>query len=227
MALPHYRASDADGVNNDREYPSSAMRLFGIDVMQKAPEISASYRSQGKATRQPEPSTSALPLRRNADDYLQCYFEYYYPVYPVLNRITFQKRYEALWLPADQESVEEDEVFFAQLNMVFALGSRFSFTITNDQRETIAERFFRKSREAYSYDMLDQVGLSIVQLLVLTAVYLRSSHTAPACWNTVGLAVRVAQSIGLHTPSSRDERRDPAELQLRRKVWHSCVCIDR
>jgi hypothetical protein len=45
------------------------------------------------------------------------------------------------------------------------------------------------------------------------------------CWNTLGLAIRVAQSIGLHV---EDSLRQPlAEQETMRRTWYSMYVLDR
>ncbi len=226
--LPSYGYGDnAYGPSSAIRFTRGVMSLLG-DRAELHPQGLDTGKGSKTARDHPrEAGDSVLPLRRSADEFLRCYLGFSYPLFPVLDRASFSRQYEALWMPADHDTVSEDRIFLATLNMVFALGCRFSVTIAPDQQDAIAEQFLQRSRNTYSYDLMDRVTLSHVQLLLLTAVYLQSSHSASACWNTVGLAVRVAQSISLHTPSDYDDKRSRVELQLRRKVWHSCVSLER
>lgn len=56
--------------------------------------------------------------------------------------------------------------------------------------------------------------------------YLRLS-----CWNTLGFAIRMGQSIGLHVDSpptlQRATRHNGVERELRRRAWYSMYVLDR
>ncbi|KAK3663647.1 hypothetical protein LTR22_005589 [Elasticomyces elasticus] len=170
-----------------------------------------------------------LPLRRSADDYLACLWNFTHPVFPVLHKPIFVAQYDRLWHADVADSSSEDSyderTFLAILNIIFALGSRSSSTIPAEESDSAANEFWDRSRRLFTYDILDRPSLSIVQLLLLSGVYLQSSQSASACWNTVGLAIRVAQSIGLHTESDggiqSGIRRKRIQLQTKLKVWHT------
>lgn len=67
--------------------------------------------------------------------------------------------------------------------------------------------------------------LSVVQALLIMTLFLQSTPFAGRCWNSVGIACRLAQGLGLHTESSGG-RRKPMETEIRRRVWHGCVVLD-
>jgi hypothetical protein len=176
-----------------------------------------------------------LPLRRNADDFLSCFWNFLHPVFPMLHRPTFERRYEKLW-EAPQvtttdnntgDEVDEERLFLANLNIVLALGCRFSTNVPASQQESLAHDFFRSSRKTYVFDVLDPPSLTMVQHLLLTTLFLQSTNTANGCWNNLGLAVRVAQSIGLHISQSRDNQSSLLKTEMTRRIWHTCVTMDR
>jgi hypothetical protein len=60
--------------------------------------------------------------------------------------------------------------------------------------------------------------------------YLQSTDMPGLCWNIVGLAIRVGQSIGLHIPrvSSSNQSKEAVLMnELRKRVWGGCVTLDR
>ncbi|KAF4960889.1 hypothetical protein FSARC_10320 [Fusarium sarcochroum] len=48
-----------------------------------------------------------------------------------------------------------------------------------------------------------------------------------SCWATLGQAVRIAQSIGLHVESLGSKSRSATELERRRRIWYSIYVLDR
>jgi hypothetical protein len=69
-------------------------------------------------------------------------------------------------------------------------------------------------------------SFQLVQILLLFGQYLQSSNNPHQCWIVVGLAVRTAQSLGLHLPETSAQIRSPRRQQLARKVWCGCVLMD-
>jgi hypothetical protein len=70
-----------------------------------------------------------------------------------------------------------------------------------------------------------------IQALLLTSFVLLNDMKAEASWALTGLTCRLAQSLGLHRPNSR-EGRDPSPADakskeiIRRKLWWTCVWHD-
>jgi hypothetical protein len=61
-------------------------------------------------------------------------------------------------------------------------------------------------------------------MLLLMCQYLQSTHDPNECWAILAVAIRGAQSIGLHT-TPRDG--SPLEKELKKRAWYGCVYLDR
>jgi hypothetical protein len=175
-----------------------------------------------------------LPRRRNADDFLACYWEFTHPLFPVLHKPSFLKQYQTLWANEHEAEVRDIEslgleelIFTATLNLVFALGCKFSNLVAPAQKNSMSDEFYQKSRHLLLFEVLDSTSLSLVQMMCLTGVYLQSTQHANRCWNSVGLAIRVAQSLGLHLNEVAGKKIPQLEREMRRRVWHTCVVLDR
>lgn len=170
------------------------------------------------------------PQREDADDFVRCFFEFVHPLFPVLHQPSFEAQYESVWLPGDHSrsravvSVEEDCIFSTTLNLVFALGCQYSSLVPRARRSSLADEFYQQSRRHFVFEILDANSLPLVQLLLLKGIYLQSSRYPTRFWNVVGLAIRAAQSLGLHLDI---ESRTQLSREMRRRVWHVCVCLDR
>lgn len=73
---------------------------------------------------------------------------------------------------------------------------------------------------------------STVQALLLMGYREIGIGAMAQSWLYVGMAVRMAQDLGLHRQSDRWERVDgpiftPLEQQLRRRIWYACVVMDK
>lgn len=180
----------------------------------------------------PSRSMAVLPRRSSSNNFVYCFFEYFHPLYPVLYRPGFQRQYEQLWISSASdehqlEATEQDEAAFAaSLNLVFAIGSRISPEVHSEEKRSVPEDFYRRARELYAYDLLTASSLPALQMLLLMSLYLQGTTHPAECWNSLGLAIRVAQSLGLHLDHGKDDPCSQQDANLRRQIWHLCTQLD-
>jgi len=183
--------------------------------------------------REEDQTAFVLPRRRTADDFLNCYWEFIHPLFPVVHKTSFVSTYEAMWSPETQGNTEHPHndldyiTSYAQLNLMLALGCRFSTIVDPADRIMRANEFYQRSRRLLRFDILDSMHLPLVQVLLLTGIYLQSTKYANRCWNVVGLAIRVAHGFGLHLDSDTSTSEGQVEMEMRRRIWHTCVMLDR
>ena len=114
---------------------------------------------------------------------------------------------------------------------IFAIGSYYD-TLSNGQPSaTVHSVYFRRAQLA-SYHLSNVRCLDNVRLLLMQCFYLLATCQTDRCWMTLGLAIRIGQSIGLHIDLGNGPRRKPArycqvEAELRRRTWHSLYALDR
>jgi hypothetical protein len=171
-----------------------------------------------------------LPPRQLADSLLQCYWGLFHPIYPVLHQPTFHDVYSQLWLPTEllgftTHNKVHDVEFYSMLNIVLAIGCQRNEALTVPEREDLAGEFYRRSVKLVSMDALDTSSLQIVQLLILRGFYLLCTPHADRCWVTVGVALRIAQAIGLQSakPTAASTQ---LNREMRRRVWYNCFLLD-
>ncbi|KAH7628209.1 fungal-specific transcription factor domain-containing protein [Sordaria sp. MPI-SDFR-AT-0083] len=186
----------------------------------------------------------ALPPRTLADHLLKRYFERVYWLYPFFHKPTFEQAYESLWRPSHEHPTEPPSppglglgsspgadastiVFHFALNTIFALGCQFS-DLTPDEKASTLQTFFDRAKAFVSLDLLDLNNIGVVQALLLMTIFLLGTPFPQRCWNSVGVACRLAQGLGLHTEASQSTRiiRSDLEKEIRRRTWHGCVILD-
>ena len=190
-----------------------------------------------------------LPLRRRADELVAIFFARFNRMFPILHRPTFMAQYETLWesrfgltgSPRKGHSSctklckqkSKGKLFSATVNAVFSLAALFSSR--NPEHNAFAAReFFNFAEGIDILDLLDnELGLESVQLVLLMALYLQSTERFSKCWNMAGLAIRMAQNMGLHFgPAEARSRRllqswsTQLECEMRARVWHCCVILE-
>lgn len=217
----------APGVHSQAT-PSDSQDFSYVDGSQNSHIRSHSLATYPEITRAKDETAAVYPPRRNANDYVRCYFEFVQPLFPILHKPSFSAKYETLWLVGDSIGPKDDDptdcVFLSTLNLVFALGCQYSGLVPRAKRSSVADEFYQRSRKLFVFELLDSTSLPLVQLLLLQGAYLQSSRYPTRCWNVVGLAIRAAQSLGLHLDV---ESKTQLMREMRRRVWHVCVCLDK
>ncbi|KAL4899620.1 hypothetical protein BDW74DRAFT_189000 [Aspergillus multicolor] len=166
-----------------------------------------------------------LPSRKTADSLIDVYWQYVFPLYPLVDSIHLQEEYARLWTGEGPQS--DENMLMCTFNVIFALACQLADFIAPDERESSAASFFSRAKDLLHFSLWDSGSASLIQCLLLMAQYLQSTNSAHQCWIVTGLAVRNAQSMGLHLPQTISRLQSPQEQQLARKIWHGCVLMDR
>jgi hypothetical protein len=166
-----------------------------------------------------------LPPRKTADNLVGVYWELVYPLYPFLDRQSFEDAYQSVW--SGSESTTDERIFMCTLNVVFALACQLSESIRPENREDSAKAYFKRAQELLQLDFWDIGSTELIQCLLLMGQYLQSTSTPHQCWMVVGHAVRMAQGLGFHLPESSFELHSNREREFSRVIWHGCVLMDR
>ncbi|KAJ5591655.1 uncharacterized protein N7459_002024 [Penicillium hispanicum] len=182
----------------------------------------------------------SLPSRPLADHLLECYWDRVHCLYPFFHRPSFEQAYENLWgsaklskpelpklnigLGGSFDCMPQSITFHCALNSIFGLGCHFS-DISAEEREAAVYTFFLRAKRFIGLDLLDTCTIGVVQTLLIIALFLQSTPYPNRCWNSIGVACRIAQGLGLHEPTTQRALR-PLEREVRRRTWHGCVMMD-
>ncbi|CAM1506018.1 Fc.00g056590.m01.CDS01 [Cosmosporella sp. VM-42] len=186
----------------------------------------------------------SLPLRSEADRLVESYWTGMHTLYPFLHWPSFHQRYSSIWNPREHSDLAQstntfydrisEELFYCLLNVVFALGVHFSTHIDQRYREDVSYSFFKRAKTFLNLDLLADGSIALVQTLLLMGQYLQTRNISSSCWNIVGLAIRVAQGIGLHFDLesakgeySSNKTLNRLEVEMYRRSWAGCVLLDR
>ena len=177
-----------------------------------------------------------LPPRHTADHLIGLYAKRVQCLYPYLHWPTLMQAYERLWISSDALRGRapptgvglggpqcDRRVFYCALNVMFALAVQFSSGSAGEKRE-MAQPFARRARHLLRLDYLDHGDIALVQALLIMAHYLQSTNLPTRCWNVSGLALRMAQGLGLHLEV--ESEMPPLLREMRRRVWYGCICLD-
>nr|XP_001394041.2 C6 transcription factor [Aspergillus niger CBS 513.88] len=180
------------------------------------------------STKKPRPPTVpnyVLPPRKTADSLMEVYWEFVFPLYPLVDSLQLRREYERIWTG---EVLQSDEnMLMCTVNVIFALACQLADFIPPEEREASADAFFTRAKDLLQFNLWNTGSAALIQCLLLMAQYLQSTDSAHQCWIVTGLAIRNAQGLGLHLPQTIARLHNPQEQQLARKIWHGCVLMDR
>lgn len=151
-----------------------------------------------------------------ASSLVDAYFANYHTSYPFLHEATFRAQYNALI------KRPEKRAWHMLLNAVLALGA---WTI-GDGSNDLDDMLYRRAR-SYSHEesMFESGSLSLVQALLLLSNYAQKSNKPNTGWNYLGLAVRMAISLGFHRELP-EWNISLFQREVRRRVWWGLFIFD-
>ncbi|KAK3899897.1 activator of stress genes 1 [Staphylotrichum tortipilum] len=189
--------------------------------------VGLSVRALDQPLAEIDPHALLLPPWALAGDLLRFYWHNFHSIFPFLHWSMFQAKAISLWkqkVPPAQEF--DDLLFYAMLNMVFALACLRNEGIPVNQRCYHADEFYKRSMRLIPAETLDMGSLAIVQMLLLRTMYLYFAGKADRCWLMSGAAIRVAIGLGLQAPPKKELNQ--LEREMRRRVWYGgCVPLDQ
>lgn len=214
--------------------PSSPSGMYGSILEPSMPEFNALvgnriHMEMGAEAAQRQQILGMLPDENTARLLLdQFYVTYGWLVQPIsrshLFNVLFKRAYSVPCTASNSE--------------ISALCSVFSLATAGEllQQQTSLQDVWHMSAQFHDMsmaalrldDVLGDASVSTIEAMVLQCCYLylaSESDQIQRAWNYIGVAVRVAQSIGLHhDPKLLDL--DDEECQRRRRVFHELIAIE-
>ncbi|PBK76122.1 hypothetical protein ARMSODRAFT_950512 [Armillaria solidipes] len=192
-----------------------------------------------------------LPSPALHDHLLNLYFTYVHPSFPVIHKRSFQEAYKAGPDTPPSESGARSpsgspfnrrsrHVPNLLLLVMFSLASRYADDPSNpmpspdsgvmwpagdlylDRAKVLLDGSYSSSRP------------TTCQALLLMGYREIGIGAMAQAWTYIGMAIRMAQDLGMHRSADGWARRElggklftDAELQTRRRIWYSCVVMDK
>ena len=90
-----------------------------------------------------------------------------------------------------------------------------------------SEKFYHYAQSYIHPTAFAGSRITMLQALLLMALYQQNTMQFIACYLTVGHAVRMAQSLGFHISRPDKASIRPEHRELQRRLWWACFCLDR
>jgi hypothetical protein len=144
---------------------------------------------------------------------------------PFLHQELFSQRYASLYAGTLNDTAEH--IFLGTFNIVLALAIQSDEQMDMDHRQQSSLAFFHRGRSFLrpGQEIWETPCLELVECLLLLTSYLMCTSSYHQTWMTIGAAIRSAQSMGLHLLEGHDS--DHVEAERRRRLWHSCIYMDK
>jgi hypothetical protein len=152
-------------------------------------------------------------------------------MYNPISCAVFDEQIYTQFYGSNTPPVDESPVVCHRLSVLFmilAIGCLMDLELPAYGVE--AERFFHLARASlFQHSLVDDPTTNAVQALFLMSFYLflgdRHGSKSGGRWTIMGIAVKMAQSIGLHRDNSRWNV-DPSEAQRRRELFWELYTYD-
>ncbi|KAL4797621.1 fungal-specific transcription factor domain-containing protein [Aspergillus venezuelensis] len=168
-----------------------------------------------------------VPPRKQADHLLGLYWDFVESAYPWLDRFSIESAYATLWSQDEKTCSMDERALHCILNLMFATSCVASQGESPLSRYQSSVVFFDRAQQLMTYDLMEMYNFEIIQILLLTAVYLQHDKEPQKCFRSIGMAIHIAQELGLHLPETTETITNPRERDLARQVWNGCVIMDR
>ncbi|KFY15564.1 hypothetical protein V492_01905 [Pseudogymnoascus sp. VKM F-4246] len=187
---------------------------LGVDSLNQMPANDSAMGTTELTSGFPGPSA---PLPGYSENFfIDAYFQYYHTTYPFLHEQTFRAQY------AGQSPRPRGETWPILLNTVLALGA----WNVGGEESTLDDTFYHEVNSHSQDNSVFEVGnLALVQALALLSNYTQKRNKPNTGWNYLGLAVRMALSLGLHKEFPGWKISD-LQREMRRRVWWGVYVFD-
>ncbi|KAI5844402.1 fungal-specific transcription factor domain-containing protein [Morchella snyderi] len=182
----------------------------------------------------------SLPNKSLANHLYKSFLHGVHPVMPLLHAPTFDEDYQHFWrwYPDNQQQfpdskLRENPTFLPLLMAVLYAGaismsSKTIHRLTGGEwtKETISSRLYGATMSALAACAFPRSPTvnSLISFLIVQTCLIREEEPLTSC-SFVGMAMRVAQSMGLHRDGSLFKLSE-VECEVRRRVWWHIMYLD-
>ncbi|KAH6888415.1 fungal-specific transcription factor domain-containing protein [Thelonectria olida] len=234
-AIGHSHSSRYLGQASDIHFLNLARQTFRTPdpVTDQAEDVVESYDED--KTCLPRPLSSWVldsPGWSAGEKYLSSYFSTIHAAYPFLPRSYFLHKYKNL----QSKNTGNDQLTAAWLALfygVLAIGAFYDQGAPPVSSKDLHANYFQRSILLTDLNKLEASAVQVSALLV-QCFYLLATSKTDRCWITLGVAIRLAQALGMHMDYIDAKPKpwgyplpQPQRSEIRRRVWYSLFVLDR
>ncbi|KAK4623733.1 Transcriptional activator protein acu-15 [Fulvia fulva] len=217
------------GWSSDVEFVNSIQELLRDSRLADQPSVCESYeKTDSTSQRNSQQYPLRLPTRKIADHWLETFFATIHVAHPVVCQQRFRLQYVKFC-----ESLSTSDVsrtWSATFLSILALGSYYDTFSNGESWDSCTHEGYFMYSQAMTKSHGSEHSRDYVCLLIVQCLYLLATVQTDKCWTTLGTAIRIAQSLGLHVEDEatrRESHHFQIEHEMRRRTWHSLYVLDR
>jgi transcriptional regulatory protein GAL4 len=154
--------------------------------------------------------------RQITNQLIEAYFSNYHPSYPFVHEATFRAQHHEV-IPRPQA---------ASWNILFCTVLALGSWTSGHERTDLDDLLYRRATMlARDESLFETANLTIVQALVLLSNLSQKRNRPNTGWNFLGLATRMALSLGLHCEHP-GWNVSVLQQEMRRRVWWGLFLFD-
>ncbi|KAF2030932.1 hypothetical protein EK21DRAFT_64343 [Setomelanomma holmii] len=174
-----------------------------------------------------------LPEPDIAERLLDCYFETVHPSFPLVPDAYRDQYRKYLASVNKNEPYQVPQKWRAQMNLLFAIGAKYSHLIGTDWAGDERDHLVYMTRAVHLLGLKDTVmiisgpDLNLVQATgALSFYFLAIGHVSRA-WVMIGVSIRLALALGLHLRNEDPSAEESRKESLIQTWWslHSIECL--
>ncbi|KAK1991337.1 hypothetical protein LX36DRAFT_675308 [Colletotrichum falcatum] len=177
-------------------------------------------RNSVSASSHPDEPISEFPYPSESEMLFDVFFDRLHTRWPILDRklytTLFEKQYDQGTLSIQHRSI---------MHLVYAISARF-LQLMKKPCDVDPQQHLMAAIEPMDY-ILEQHNLATVQFLLLLAVHGTRSPYGAGAWSQIRYAVTLCIELGLHRKQTTASSHSPRDLEIRKRAFWSCYCLDR
>lgn len=183
------------------------------------------YKDPSSLRRPPSQVLPQLPPYEFAKRLFAAQYIYIGTIFSFLQPHTFEARLRQIYSRPPDLGDREECIAYCQILLIFAYGQMYSVNQWSGTDGPPGFTYFKHALWLLP-DIHQEGSILFVEVLGLLSPYLQNLNRKDAAFLYIGLAVRMAISLGLHQEVD-DPGMDMVEQEHRRRVWWSVYSMDR
>ena len=167
-----------------------------------------------------------VPTAETARNLFNAYMTRVHPTFPIVARANLTIQFQKF---LSGQAKKPPEKWLAILNLIYAIGAKYSHLIQADWKGDERDHFiyFTRARllSVNSETLFQHPDLQMIQIMGLVTVYFLSISQINRAWSMSGISIRWATALGLNMRNDSTSLRDSLK-EIRYRVWWALYTLE-
>ena len=171
-----------------------------------------------------------LPLNRSQSKFLiDEYFKTIHPIWPIVIESESRKLFHEINVTRSLSEPVKAALLYLMMSLACQSLEEKPEPVNIATFDALAtsKRFYHYAQSYIYPTAFAGRRVTVLQALLLMALYQQNTMQFIECYLTVGHAARMAQSLGFHISRPDKASIRPEHRELQRRLWWACFCLDR